>query len=146
MSDELMAASSEQMDGIHSKGPATRIKYFLRTVVRNGVLYAWGDSEGAAFMEDAFGVAVVPVWPDSTLAEQEMTDDSDEGEEPLCIALQHFIDAYLPALEESGEGVGIFPSGGRIAVTLTPAEFRSKVAAERRRLSSAEANNKVKES
>jgi hypothetical protein len=129
-----MSLSGEQADELRQKNGASRLMSFLRTVAQSGVLYAWGDDDGVEYMEDASGMAVVPLWSHPLLAEREFRGDPDDANGPVAVPLDRFIDVWLPSLDQAGEGIAIFPSKGRIAVTLTPAEFRSKIAAECRRL------------
>jgi hypothetical protein len=128
-SDDIPAGEVARLRGL--KGPG-RLLTTIDTVASTGVLWVWGDDEDTLFTEDADGITVLPVWPWAALAEAEAAGD-DPAEHPIEVKLDRFLDVWLPQLEEDGDAIAVFPSEGRIAVTLTPDEFRSKIAAAMRK-------------
>ena len=110
---------------------ASRLVTTVQTIARTGVLWVWGDDEETTFTEDADGITVLPLWPYASLAEAEYGGENPD-EHPIEVKLDRFLEVWLPQLEGDGDAIAVFPSGGRIAVTLDPAEFRSKITAARR--------------
>ncbi|MFI9816049.1 DUF2750 domain-containing protein [Saccharothrix variisporea] len=119
--DDVVAAAA--------RGGALRLKYFLESVVASGALCMWGDDEGMSLMEDGDGDVVVPVWSHPAFAEREMRSSAEPGEGVIPLELGRFLDVTLPSIQEQGLGLAVFPVDDRIAATLTPAQFRSKIAA-----------------
>jgi hypothetical protein len=110
---------------------ASRTTRTFEILADTGVLWVWGDDDDTLFMQDADGTGVLPVWPYAALARVEC-EGAASGEHPIDVAVDRFIEVWLPQIEDDKMGVAVFPVNGRIAVTLTAAEFRSKIAAARR--------------
>ncbi|XVV00651.1 DUF2750 domain-containing protein [Actinosynnema sp. CA-248983] len=119
--DDVVAAAAQ--------GGALRLKYFLESVAASGALCMWGDDEGMSLMEDADGDVVVPVWSHPAFAEREMRSTAEPGDGVIPLELGRFLDVTLPSLQEQDLGLAVFPVDDRIAATLTPSQFRSKITA-----------------
>ncbi len=113
-----------------AKPGASRALYLVRSVVASGLICAWGDDEDTAVMADSEGRVVVPVWPHPEFAIREFGPVTPD-EKPVPADLDRFLEVWLPGLTEDGYGVAVFPVDDRIAVTWTPAQFASKVRAQR---------------
>ncbi len=112
--------------------PAARIEHTFHAVAASGALWLWGDEDDTLVMEDDAGGAALAVWPDEATARQECEADADVEEEPIRVPVDRFLKVHLPRLERAGERIAVFPVDGTHAGTLTPAEFRTAIAAARR--------------
>jgi hypothetical protein len=111
-------------------GPG-RLTATIETMARSGVVWVWGEEDDILFTEDVGRATVLPVFPRAALAEAEFAGD-DPAEQPIGIKLDRFLGEWLPQLEDDRAGIAVFPVEDRIAATLTPDEFRSRIAAARR--------------
>lgn len=125
--------SEQEAVELRAKSGASRMVFFIKSIVASGMLCSWGDEEDLLFIEDADGLTVLPVWSHPTFAILEHARRS-LNECPVEVTLDRFIEVWLPQLERDGLGIAVFPVENRIAVSLTPAQFRSKIDAERRRI------------
>ncbi|MGW3961042.1 DUF2750 domain-containing protein [Amycolatopsis sp. NPDC005003] len=133
--NEFPPLTAEEAGLWSAKPGASRALYLVRSVVASGLICAWGDDEDTAMMEDSEGRVVVPVWPHPEFAIREFGPVTPD-EKPVPADLDRFLEVWLPGLEEDGYGLAVFPVDDRIAVTWTPAEFASKIRAERAKAAS----------
>ena len=90
--------------------------------MRTGGCFTWGDEEGVAAWEDAFGNTLVPVWPDAASAAAENEADAEPAERPQRLELRNL----APRLQRWAAQdvlVGVHPLNGNIAGTYSVAQF-----------------------
>lgn len=122
--------SQNEVSRLRALRGAARTTMTLNTIAATGVLWVWGDHEDTLFTEDADGTTVLPVWPHAALAEAEC--GGDPTEHPIEVALDRFLEVWLPQLAEDDAAIAVCPVENRIAVTLDRDEFASKIAVARR--------------
>ena len=90
------------------KLPASeRYGYFVKRAASHGELWGLRSDDGWVLAEDDEGNRHFPVWPHPRFAEACATGPW-EGEEPVAIDVDEWVEAWLPNLERDGMRVAVF--------------------------------------
>lgn len=105
--------------------------YFVKRCAEHEEVWALRDQEGWVTSAQDDGSPMLPVWPHPTYARACAT-DAWAGAEPEAIALDEWLDDWLPGMEEDGLNVSVFPiSPSLVSISVPHADLRRDLEAER---------------
>lgn len=84
-----------------------RYEYFLNHIIETGLVWALADEEGFAMSADEDGNTYLPLWPEAEFASRCANGDW-AAYAPESIALDEFIEDWLPGLEKDKLGTELF--------------------------------------
>lgn len=117
----------EEIDTLLAASALDRVEYCIEQIVDEETVWVIGNESGFTMFTEG-DQAVFPVWPYSAFAQLLCN----EGEKPEAIALERFLQHYLPHFKEQGYKIAIMPlptGKGVVATTHDFAEY-IKVAQE----------------
>ncbi|MDI6100354.1 DUF2750 domain-containing protein [Actinoplanes sp. NEAU-A12] len=123
--DDISRGEAQRLRGLTEAARATRT---FEILADSGALWVWGDEDEVLFSEDGERRTLLPIWPHATVARMENEGEVD-GEHPIRITTEAFLNQWLPQLEEDEANIAIFPVEDRNAAVITLAEFRSRMTA-----------------
>lgn len=121
--DDVSRREAEQLRGLAG---ADRVARTFEVLADRGALWVWGDEDEILFTEDERRNTLLPIWPYATVARLENEGEVD-GEHAVKIAVDVFLQEWLPQLKDDRAGIAIFPVEDRNAAILTLDEFRSRM-------------------
>lgn len=108
----------EEIDALLAASALDRVEYCIEQIVEEDTLWVLGAAEGfTMFTQD--DQAVFPVWPYQEFAELLRTGD----EKPEAIALERFLQHYLPMFKEQQYKIAIMPLPTGKGVVVSPHDF-----------------------
>ena len=109
-----------------------RFGYFVRKVTDFGEL--WGlFNNGWAMGKDGDGRMAVLFWPEQGFAEMYATGEF-ANHKPKRIALDDFMEKWIPGMTKDNYQVAVFPTTSGRAVFVSPDSIRQAIADERKGL------------
>ncbi|PUZ27001.1 Protein of unknown function [Chitinophaga costaii] len=94
----------EEIDNLLAASALDRVEYCIEQIVEAAQVWVLGTESGfTMFTQDEQGV--FPVWPYAEFAELLRTGE----EKPEAIALERFLQHYLPHFKEQGYKIAIMP-------------------------------------
>ena len=92
--------SNSQLDAINRMPAEQRYDYFINKVIELEQVWGLSSADGWVILPDEED-EIFPVWPHAELAAQWGTGEFADCE-PKAIALQDWLDKWLPGMEEDG--------------------------------------------
>jgi Protein of unknown function (DUF2750) len=106
-----------------------RYEYFIKRAAGHGELWGLRGEGGWVVAEDDEGNQHFPVWPHQRYA-QALAQGLWEGEKPVSIDIDEWVEAWLPNLERDGMRVAVFQTPDDQGVGVSPERLKSDLEAE----------------
>lgn len=105
-----------------------RYDYCVAQVAASGEIWSLANADGwVAFSSE--GDACLPVWPHADFARGWATDDWSDCE-PQAIALEVWLQRWIPGMEADGTLIVVFPNDMEEGVIVSPAEMEASLMEE----------------
>ena len=118
--------SDQELAAVSQLPTAQRYTYFIQRVCDWEEVWTLRAEDGYVVMGDNVGNQYIPVWPAARFAAQY----GGAGEEPAAIALDVWIERWLPGMERDQTGVAVFPVEGDGGAVVDLDEHRDDLVAE----------------
>jgi hypothetical protein len=121
--------NDHQLRAVSALPAAERYGHFIRQVADWREVWSLRDQSGWALVADDLGRECLPVWPHARYAEAIATDEFATSH-PQAIALDAFIDEWLPRLERDGKLLAVFPTKAGRGVVVPAEKLRADLEQE----------------
>ncbi len=111
--------------------PAKRYAHFVKQVADWGQVWSLRSRAGWVLAQDDAGHEVVPVWPHARYAAA-CASGAWQDSTPAAIALDEWLDAWLPGIARDNRHVAVFPTSTAQGVSVTSERLQADVDAELR--------------
>src|SRR5919198_4583453 len=116
--------TDKEYESVSALGDDKRYDYFISRVADTEKVWGLQAGDGNwAYATDEDGTEVIPVWPHERYAEA-AADGPWADDSPSPIALDAWLERWLPGLERDGREIAVFPTGDGAGVRVTPQRLR----------------------
>ncbi len=99
--------NGEEFEAVIALPASGRYEYFIKRAASHGELWALRGDGGWVIAIDDEGHEHFPVWPHPYFA-QACAEGPWEGEKPVAIDVDEWVEGWLPALDKDGMHVAVF--------------------------------------
>jgi hypothetical protein len=121
--------NDEEFASVLALSGKRRYGYFVKRAASHGELWGLHGDGGWVVAEDDEGNHHFPVWPHQRFAEA-CAEGPWDGEQPVAIDIDEWVEAWLPALEEDGIRVAVFQTPADQGVGVAPGRLKRDLEAE----------------
>jgi hypothetical protein len=121
--------NDEEFESVLALPANRRYEYFVKRAASHGELWGLRGAGGWVVAGDDEGNKHFPVWPHPRFAEACATGPWD-GEKPVAIDVDEWIEAWLPKLEEDGMRVAVFQKPDEQGVGVAPERLKKDLESE----------------
>jgi Protein of unknown function (DUF2750) len=121
--------NDEEFESVVRLPASRRYEYFVKRAASHGELWGLRGEGGWVVAEDDEGNQHFPVWPHQRFA-QALAEGLWEGEKPVSIDIDEWVDAWLPNLERDGMRVAVFQTPDDKGVGVSPERLKTDLEAE----------------
>ena len=118
-----------EIEGVLALDAPSRYQHLVKQVADKEELWSLRADDGWVAMGDDAGNNTFPVWPHPDYARMFATGDWASAT-PTAIALDDWLDEWLPNLDEQGDKVAVFPTPAGQGVVVEPAQIRADLERE----------------
>jgi Protein of unknown function (DUF2750) len=121
--------NDEEFESVLALPANRRYDYLVKRAASHGELWGLRGEGGWVVSEDDEGNQHFPVWPHQRFA-QALAEGLWEGEKPVSIDIDEWVDAWLPNLERDGMRVAVFQTPDDKGVGVSPERLKTDLEAE----------------
>lgn len=121
--------NDEEFESVVGLPANRRYEYLVKRAASHGELWGLSGEGGWVVAADDEGNQHFPVWPHQRFA-QALAEGLWEGEKPVSIDIDEWVEAWLPNLERDGMRIAVFQTPDDKGVGVSPERFKTDLEAE----------------